>query len=62
MLWTQETPLADGFYKIRSYKVPRLLLDGLYGNVREGTVVGAYPAGHDDDNILWKIEGFLSNP
>ncbi|KAG0529149.1 hypothetical protein BDA96_05G073400 [Sorghum bicolor] len=62
MLWTQETPLADGFYKIRSYKVPRLLLDGLYGNVHEGTVVGAYPAGHDDDNILWKIEGFLSNP
>ncbi|KAG0529148.1 hypothetical protein BDA96_05G073300 [Sorghum bicolor] len=62
-LWTQDTPLfCDGFYKIRScYKDERLVLDGLHGNVHEGTVVGAYPADHSADNVLWKMEGFLSN-
>jgi hypothetical protein len=63
-LWTQDTPLfCDGFYKIRScYKDGRLVLDGLRGNVHDGTVVGAYPAHHSADNVLWKMEGFLSNP
>ncbi|KAG2633369.1 hypothetical protein PVAP13_2NG198600 [Panicum virgatum] len=61
MLWTQDTKLfGDGFYKIRSYKDTRLVLDGLNENVHNGTVVGAYPAPHDRDHILWKTRGFLS--
>ncbi|XP_066338947.1 ricin B-like lectin R40C1 [Miscanthus floridulus] len=63
MLWTQDAQVfGDGFHKIRSCKKSDLVLDGLNGNVHNGTVVGAYPASHDGDHVLWKTPGFLFNP
>ncbi|KAL6641055.1 hypothetical protein ACP70R_019236 [Stipagrostis hirtigluma subsp. patula] len=64
MLWTLADPQPSdyGFYKIKSLRNGTWVLDGLWGRIHEGTVVGVYPANHDDDNIKWMIKGFLSYP
>ncbi|TVU24929.1 hypothetical protein EJB05_27396, partial [Eragrostis curvula] len=54
-LWTRGAPRADGFYQVIVTKDPSMTLNGLLGNVRDGTVIGIYPSTTQAENTLWKL-------
>ncbi|CAN6270855.1 unnamed protein product [Urochloa humidicola] len=56
MLWSQGEKLQDGFTEVRSLKNINQTLNGLYGNVKHGTVIGLYSSSPD-----WKIEPILTH-
>ncbi|CAN6242424.1 unnamed protein product [Urochloa humidicola] len=61
MLWSQGVQLEGGFTEVRTLRNIYLTLDGIYGNVKQGTVIGIYDASPDAVNGVWKIEPILTN-
>lgn len=64
MLWTVvEKAHGDGFHQIATLRDSSQVLDGLKGNVKEGTILGVDPTHyiHNEyvhDNQLWKFLPF----
>ncbi|KAL6654109.1 hypothetical protein ACP70R_007574 [Stipagrostis hirtigluma subsp. patula] len=57
MLWTEgKEDLGGGFRQVRALKDINHTLDGLLGNVKDGTIVGIFPSGPaQGDNAIWKF-------
>ncbi|CAL4906732.1 unnamed protein product [Urochloa decumbens] len=58
MFWTEEIKdHGDGYRRIRALRDISMTLDGLFGNVKEGTVVGIYRSNEPVGvNGLWKMK------
>lgn len=57
MLWSQGGQLDDdGFTEIRWFKDISNTLNGLEGNVKDGTLVGLFPSSPEASNAIWRIE------
>lgn len=55
-LWTPERPTRDdGFYQLFVTKNTAFTLNGLWGNVHDGTEVGIHFASANSDNAIWKL-------
>nr|TKW27932.1 hypothetical protein SEVIR_3G290175v2 [Setaria viridis] len=62
-LWVPDTPDADGFYQIKvSADESKQALNGLGGNVHDGTVVGIYPGNPVSANTLWNLTSIWPFP
>lgn len=55
MLWTEGDDLGDGFCEVRTLRDASRTLNGLFGGVHDGTVVGIYPSAPSSANAIWKI-------
>jgi hypothetical protein len=55
MLWTEGEELAGGFREVRVLKDITTTLNGLGGNVKDGTHVGVFPTAATYANAIWKI-------
>ena len=61
MFWTMlEKVHGQGFHQIATLRDSSLVVDGLKGNCKEGTIVGVDPSHYTymdkvNDNQLWKI-------
>ena len=61
MFWTMlEEVYGQGFHQIATMRDSSLVIDGLKGNCKEGTIVGVDPShwtymAKVNDNQLWKI-------
>ena len=61
MFWTMlEEVYGQGFHQIATMRDSSLVIDGLKGNCKEGTIVGVDPSHYTymdkvNDNQLWKI-------
>ncbi|CAL4923012.1 unnamed protein product [Urochloa decumbens] len=53
--FSQGAPRDDGFYQILAFDNPFAALNGLKGNVRDGTVIGMYRSDSVYDNSLWNL-------
>ncbi|XP_044961891.1 ricin B-like lectin R40C1 [Hordeum vulgare subsp. vulgare] len=53
-LWTMGEKGRDGFAEVKVLQDVDYTLNGINGNVKEGTVVGTYTS-EQTDNALWKI-------
>lgn len=63
MLWTDEgKDQGDGYRRIRALRDITMTLDGLFGNVKEGTVVGIYHSSEPVGvNGIWKMKKVEQN-
>ncbi|CAN6228496.1 unnamed protein product [Urochloa humidicola] len=56
MLWTLGgKDLGGGFREVRVLRDTTQTLNGLWGNVKDGTVVGVHPSRPDAPNAVWKL-------
>ncbi|CAL5026939.1 unnamed protein product [Urochloa decumbens] len=56
MLWTLGAKdLGGGFREVRVLRDTTQTLNGLWGNVKDGTVVGVHPSRPDAPNAVWKL-------
>ncbi|CAN6275997.1 unnamed protein product [Urochloa humidicola] len=56
MLWTLGAKdLGGGFREVRVLRDTTQTLNGLWGNVKDGTVVGVHPSRQDAPNAVWKL-------
>lgn len=55
-LWTPKVSTrTDGFYELAVTNKPTLTLNGLWGNVRDGTFVAIYDSSPYQENAIWKV-------
>jgi hypothetical protein len=56
MLWTLgAADLGGGFCEVRVLRDVTQTLNGLWGNVKDGTVVGVHPSRPAAPNAVWKF-------
>lgn len=55
MLWTEGKDLAQGFCAVRTVRDIKWTLNGIFGNVKDGTEVGIYPSSPEATNAIWKM-------
>nr|CAB3484826.1 unnamed protein product [Digitaria exilis] len=56
MLWTLGAKdLGGGFREVKVLRDTTQTLNGLWGQVRDGTVVGVHPSRPDAPNAVWKF-------
>ncbi|KAK3136554.1 hypothetical protein QOZ80_5BG0438350 [Eleusine coracana subsp. coracana] len=55
MLWTEGQDLGDEFCEVRTVRDIKWTLNGIFGNVKDGTEVGIYPSTPQAINSIWKM-------
>lgn len=56
MLWSLGMKLSGGFAEVRTLKDLSRTINGINGNVKEGTLIGMYNSAPSGPNAIWKFD------